>query len=77
MKQLETVPRGATFDRTYINTAFFIMFPEKRLRRQVKKGISRKDILAKFREADQYQTMKGNLSTKITLVVSELLMKFS
>lgn len=55
-----------------------IMFPEKRLKRQVKKGIARKDILIKFRESDRYQTMKGNLSTILfyELLFSLVIIKF-
>lgn len=40
------------------------MFPEKRLRRQVKKGIARQDILKKFRDSERYQLMKGNVLSK-------------
>lgn len=64
-EQLESIPHSASFDRVYINKSFAIMFPERRLRRQVKKGLTRKNILDKFRESDQYRTMKGNSSTKI------------
>lgn len=63
-KQLNSIPSSPSFDRTYINSAFSIMFPEKRLRRQVKKGIARQDILKKFRDSERYQLMKGNVLSK-------------
>lgn len=57
-KQLETMSKDPSCDRPYINAHFFMVFPEKYIRKQVKRGLSREDILAKFRDSGRYETMK-------------------
>lgn len=36
-----------------------MFFPEKYKRKQVKRGLSRGEVLAKFRESDRHEIMKG------------------
>lgn len=63
-KKLETIPGDSSSDRTYMNTQFFVVFSEKYLKKQVKKGLSRKDALSKFRDSNRYEIMKGWLKYK-------------
>lgn len=58
IKQLDSISDDAAFDRPFINTHYAIMFPEKYIRKQVKKGLNRKDILNKFRSSDRYEIME-------------------
>lgn len=58
-RQLEVVNAEPSSDRLYINTAFFVLFPEKYIKKQVKKGLSREEALKIFRDSARYDTMKG------------------
>lgn len=58
-KTIETISGDTRCDRKYINTQFFSVFPEKYIKKQVKKGLSRDQILLKFSESNRYETMKG------------------
>lgn len=58
-RQLEMVPQKEASDRNYINTQFFMFFSEKYVRKQVKRGLSRKEVLSKLRDSNRYETMKG------------------
>lgn len=58
-RHIETVSGDEASDREYINQHFFIVFPEKYIRKQVKKGLRREEILSKFRDSNRYETMKG------------------
>lgn len=58
-KKLETISGDPNCDRTYVNTQFFVVFSEKYLKKQVKKGLSRKEMLSKFRDSNRYEVMKG------------------
>lgn len=60
-KQLEVVNSESSSDRLYINTAFFVLFPEKYIKRQVKKGFSREETLKNFRDSARYDTMKSEV----------------
>lgn len=56
--QLDSISGDAGFDRLFINTHFAIMFSEKYIRKQVKKGLDRKNILDKFRSSNRYEIMQ-------------------
>lgn len=58
IKQLDTISGNASFDRLFVNTHFSIMFPEKSLRKQLKKGLGRKDILERFRNSNRGEIME-------------------
>lgn len=58
VKQLDSISGDAPFDRLFINTHFTIMFSEKYIRKQMKKGLDRKNILVKFRDSNRYEIMK-------------------
>lgn len=58
-KQLEMISKDPEFDRIYVNTHFFIVFPEKFILEQIEKGLSRESVLLEFRESDRHQIMKG------------------
>lgn len=57
-KHLDSISGDTSFDRLFINTHFAIMFPEKYIRKQMKKGIERKKILENFRNSNRYEIMK-------------------
>lgn len=59
MDLLDTIPSDPGNDRLFINTAFFIFFSEKRLRRQVKNGLDRNAVLEKFRDSSKYELMRA------------------
>lgn len=63
-KQLETISGEPGSDRVFINSHFPLFFPAKYVRKQVKKGLSREEILNKFRSSDRYATMKGRITTR-------------
>lgn len=49
----------SNIDREYINSQFVAFFPEKYIKKQIKKGRVREEVLSKFRESNRYETMKG------------------
>lgn len=59
IKQLETISGHPESDRDYINSISFMFFSEKYLRKQVKKGLSREEVLAKLRDSKRYDIIKG------------------
>lgn len=59
MDLLNEIPSDPGNDRLFINTAFFIFFSEKRLRKQVKNGLNRLDVLKKFRDSSKYELMRA------------------
>lgn len=62
MEQSGTISSDPDSDRTYINTHFFIVFPESFLLERIKMGISREAILLELRDTDRYGIMKGIFS---------------
>lgn len=46
-------------DSNYINKLFEVLFPEKYLKKQIKKGHNRKAILNKIRDSKKYDIMEG------------------
>lgn len=59
MKLLEVISDHPDFDRPFINNHFTIVFPEKYLKKQIKKRLTREEVLKKFRESDRHKIMKG------------------
>ena len=59
MEILDTITSDPSGDRLYINTFFFAMFPEKYIKKQMKKGMNRSSVLKKFRDSKRHQVMKG------------------
>lgn len=59
-KELDTISSDPNYDRTYINTQFFLLFPQKYIKKQAKKGLTREQVLTKFRDSNRYETMKGS-----------------
>lgn len=58
IKRLDSISGDASFDRLYVNSHYAIMFPEKYIKKQVKKGSGRKEILTKFRDSNRYEIME-------------------
>lgn len=58
-KQLQVIASTPSFDRPFINALFLMVFTDKYIRKQLKKGLNREDILTKFRDSDRYETMKS------------------
>lgn len=63
MKILDTIPSSPAGDRLFINSLFFIIFSEKYILKQMKKGMDREKVLAKFRGSNRHQVMKGSLAS--------------
>lgn len=59
MEFLDTISSEPTADRLFINTFFFIVFSEKYLRKQIKKGLNRTEVLNKMRDSNRHKVMKG------------------
>lgn len=58
MRQIETISGEAAADRRFINDIFFIIFSEKYIMKQVKKGLSWEELLTKFRASNRHELMK-------------------
>lgn len=56
---LETIPTDSFADRLFINSEFSMLFSEKYLRKQMKKGLDRAEVLTKFRSSGRHDVMKG------------------
>lgn len=56
---LDTITSDSSGDRLFINTFFFAMFPEKYIKKQMKRGMNRSSVLKKFRDSKRHQVMKG------------------
>lgn len=61
MKKLEKISDDPDSDRAFINTHFFVIFPEKYLEKQLEKGCSREKVLSKFRDSKRYDILKGKI----------------
>lgn len=59
LRILEMISGDSNIDREYINSQFVAFFPEKYIKKQIKKGRVREEVLSKFRESNRYETMKG------------------
>lgn len=59
MDILDNIPSDSKNDRLFINTAFFIFFTERKIRKQIKNGIVRDAVLEKFRSSSKYGLMKS------------------
>lgn len=57
-KQLQTISSSPESDRKYINAQFLVVSPEKSMT-LIAEGLSREDILDKFRKSDRYEIIKG------------------
>lgn len=67
MDLLNDIPDDADNDRMFINTAFFIFFSEKMIRKQVKKGSLRKAVLEKFRSSAKYELLRSIYEYRVLL----------
>lgn len=56
---LDTLTSDPSGDRLYINNFFFAMFPEKYIKKQMKRGMNRSSVLKKFRDSKRHRVMKG------------------
>lgn len=56
---LDAIPMDSSNDRHFINSAFFIFFTEKKIRKLVKKGHSRHAILDQFRASNKFELMRN------------------
>lgn len=68
MRQIETISGEASSDRRYVNEIFFIIFSEKYITKQVKKGLSWDELLSKFRDSNRHELMKGQF-LKLSVVL--------
>lgn len=48
-----------------------MFFPEKYIRKQVKKGLSREEVWSKFRESDRHKVMKGKIPIAILTFITK------
>lgn len=65
LKHLKFISSSQLFDRSFINSSFLIFFTEKYILKQKKKGLTRKEVLNKFRESSRYETMKNMYEHRI------------
>lgn len=89
MDLLDAISPGSDGDRLFINSAFFIFFSAKKLRKQVKHGLQREAVLEKFRSSTKYGLMRaiyeyrvlsdgsGNIDTRIRLFRSTFRVKLN
>lgn len=55
---LDAIPGDASNDRLFINSAYFIFFTEKRIRKQAKNGLTCAQTLNKLRNSIKYELMR-------------------
>lgn len=58
-KQMDTISSEPSCDRMFINTHFMVVFSNKYIFKQFKKGLDRKATLNKFRDSNRYELMKN------------------
>lgn len=59
MDMLNSISSQPDCDKLFINSGFFIFFPEGRIRKQIKNGLNRKEVLKKFRDSSKYTLMSS------------------
>lgn len=59
LRRLETISSAQQFYREFINSGYLVFFCEKYCRRQVKKGLSREQMLKKIRDSNRYETLQN------------------
>lgn len=59
MDILNAISGNISNDRDFINKAFAIVFSDAYIRKLIKKGLNRQDVLKEMRETKRYATIKG------------------
>lgn len=58
-KLLSAIPTDPANDKQFINSAFFVFITEKKIKKQIKKGLERNAILEYFRDSSKCEMMRS------------------
>lgn len=58
-KLLEAIPVDPPNDRLFVNSAFFVFFNEQKIKKKIKKGFTRDEVLKDFRESNKFEIMRS------------------
>lgn len=63
-KRLEIIPSEESSDRKFINETFDMFFSEKYIKKQIRNGCTKEQLLPQFRQTERYDTMRGKVFFK-------------
>lgn len=58
--KLDMIGGGPSDDRPFINAIFSMFFPDNDIKKLKDDGMKREEVLARFRNSDQHDIIKGN-----------------